>query len=153
MKNLLTLFVVWSSVPFANAEWSKRVIEDHFDPLVVISATTEINTPNPTWLLSFAAQEGRDEIAFSLYNPGTLSSLVCSLEGITVKSKVDDVLEPVEIHSTEDGGVFINDASRWHQIISSANHLRVRITDRCYEDIDLEFDVSGTPDLNPLHPP
>ena len=97
MKILLMLFVVWLFVPLAKAEWSKRVIEDHFDPLKVLSTTGEINTPNPSCRLGFMTAEGIDVIAFYLVNRGTLSSLLCSLEDITIKSKVDNVLTPIRV--------------------------------------------------------
>lgn len=152
MKILLMLFVVWWFVPSAKAEWSKRVIEDHFDPLKVLSTTGEINTPNPSWRLGFMTAEGIEVIAFYLINTDPLSSLLCSVEDITIKSKVDNVLTPLEVEFGYGHGISIANGNDWLQVLSSANHLRVRVTDKCSEDFDIEFDVSGTPDLSPLNP-
>ena len=153
MKNLVTLFVAWLFIPIAEARWEKETMEDHFDPLRVFSFASEINVPNPKWHVIFEATEGTDEVAFYLgYRPNEITSQVCSLRGLTAKSKVDNALTPMTVEFGQPHAISIKHGYLWLGVLSSANHLRVRITDRCFEDFDMEFDVSGTPDLSPLYP-
>lgn len=153
MKNVVTLVVFCLFIPVAQAKWEKETMEDHFDPLRVFSFTPEINVPNPKWHVIFEAEEGTDEVVFYIgYRPDEITSQVCSLRGLSAKSKVDDALTPMTVDFGQPHAISIKYGYLWLGVLSHADHLRVRITDRCLEDFDMEFDVSGTPDLSPLNP-
>ena len=76
----------------------------------------------------------------------------CNRKGLTVKSKVDDQLMSVEVNDVVESMIILNDTEYWYSTLSRADHWLVRVTDGCGYYFDMEFDVSGTPDLRPVHP-
>ena len=151
MKNLVALVVVWLAAPFASAEWISQMHEDPFDPLMVQSYTYEINKQEAMWSVDFFASEGlglRDIVlSHSLRSPPW-----CNRKGLKVISKVDDQLMSVEVYDVFEGLIILNDTEHWYSTLSRADHWLVRVTDGCGDEFDMEFDVSGTPDLRPAHP-
>ena len=151
MKNLVALVVVWLVAPFAGAEWISEQTEDPFDPLMVHSYTYEINKQNTMWSVNFFASEGlglRDIVlSHSLRSPPW-----CDRKGLKVKSKVDDQLMSVEVSDVFESMIILNGTEYWYSTLSRADHWLVRVTDGCGYKFDMEFDVSGTPDLRPVYP-
>ena len=151
MKNLVTLFVVWLVTPFASAEWVREQKEDPFDPLMVVSPTHEINKQKARWVVHFFAWEGSGLSDIALghldYSPPW-----CNRKGLKVKSKVDDQLKSVEVDEVRGNLIILKYAEYWYPTLRHADHWLVRVTDACGNRFDMEFDVSGTPDLRPVHP-
>lgn len=151
MKNLVILFVVSLFAPFANAEWVSGQREDPFDPLLVHSFTNEITKTRAMWSVDFYALEGLG-LSDIVLTYRRRSPPWCNRKGLKVKSKVDGKLTPVDVKDVSGSMIILNDAEYWYSRLSRADHWLVRVTDGCGYYFDMEFDVSGTPDLRPVHP-
>lgn len=146
MKNLVALIVVGLLAPFASAEWFRFSIGGGWEHFKKIAYTYEINKHKPMWEVIFYADHRHGLRNFALVHE---EIPFCGSPGLRIESKVDDLVTPVVVVGVLDEFVYIDDPEHWYYTLSGANHWVVKIADTCGNTFDMEFDVSGTPDLYP----
>lgn len=171
-KILICSLLVCLFVFSATAEWNSTKSErDLFDPYTVYATSHAVKATfkglasdeiSAKCNLQFHATETVSAVGLSVYCAAWGRSYHSCFRIVTAKARVDGKLTPVQVspgyinigdsdYSSVEA--HIDSADKWYDLLSSADHLLLRIKGGEYcSNFDMEFDVSGIPNLSPVFP-
>lgn len=177
LKTLICSLVSCLIALSATAEWSShKTSGDPFEPVSVFAETQAVEATytgrgtsafGARCKLQFRAKEAVSKVSLRIdcsVNVEDISKTILSgcFRNVIAKSRVDTKLTPVKVrpgfaNSLNSDSfyveVHIDSATRWYDSLSNAEELLFRIQSEVgCGNFDMEFDVSGRPNLTPAFP-
>ena len=178
LKTLIWSLVSCVIALSATAEWSSRKTSgDPFEPYSIFAETQSVKATyklpgaglsSALCEVQFRAKETIGKVSLHIECTSRMAGIGAIIRSgcfrnVTAKSRVDGKLTSVQVlrpgfvkHSYSDSfsvKVHIDSATSWHDSLTSAEELLFRIQGQSgCGNFDMEFDVSGRPNLTPVFP-